>query len=190
MTPDPDLNGKTPTPDSSLDTTGEIQGASEEPDKPAASTPQKKAKGRSLLLYVIAMFSVALLLLFLSFFMQQRNHTVLMEGLSSSKVDAQTLQSLELENATLEERLDQAESQLSQQNSPEKASTAQDARASEWLLTMWFHYQNGDMAAAVNLLKEFQELGLSDHLSAAPPVPGTPSPLELYQKLNQLLLSQ
>lgn len=136
------------------------------------------------------MFSVSLLLLLLSFFMQQRNHIVLMDGLSSSKIDSQMLQALEAENETLEEKLAQAEAQLSQKDSFGKPPSAHEARASEWLLTLWFHYQSGDMTAAVDLLKEFQELGLSEHLPSTPAVPNTPSPLELYQNLNTLLLSQ
>lgn len=180
---DPEMHP--PGPSSREDSSEMAQAISEEERKEKALPPQKKSKSRSFLRYIIVMFSLALLLLLLSFFMQQRNHTALMEGLSSSKLDAQTLLDLEKENADLETKLEEAESQLSSKT----VSSAEESQANEWLLTMWYHYQNGNLAAATDLLEEFQALGLSDHLSSTPLIANTPSPLEIYQTLNRLLLS-
>lgn len=147
---------------------------SDPPAEPTAATgPGKRAvkgKSRPVLVYVTVMFAAAVLLLVLSFFMQQRNHDAIMKGLSSSQINAQSVVDLELENNKLDERIHELETQLATAATDEEKlqadlDTAQKSRqAMDWLLGIQQEYEDGDFVQALKLVAEFTATGLPEYL--------------------------
>ena len=93
--------------------------------------PEKPNKSRPVKVYLIALFCVALLLLLVSFVMQQRNHLAL-QDLNDSISNNQAVADLQLENQRLqyelEERKNQEEDLQSQVEEKDK-----QVQAMEWL---------------------------------------------------------
>lgn len=78
-------------------------------DKGSGETPPEKPnKSRPVKVYLIALFCVALLLLLVSFVMQQRNHLAL-QDLNDSISNNQAVADLQLENQRLQYELEEPE---------------------------------------------------------------------------------
>ena len=80
-------------------------------DKGSGETPPEKPnKSRPVKVYLIALFCVALLLLLVSFVMQQRNHSAL-QDLNDSISNNQAVADLQLENQRLQYDLEERKNQ-------------------------------------------------------------------------------
>ena len=125
-----------------------------------------KGKSRPVIVYVTVMFAAAVLLLLFSFLMQQRNHEAIMNGLTSSQINAQTVVNLELENNKLDERIQELESALAAKQTDtdtlqaDLASAQKSRQAMDWLLAIQDKYENRDHVTALKLVAEFTATGL------------------------------
>lgn len=153
--------------------TQEQQNSQNTATPPTHAEPGKRAvkgKSRPVIVYVTVMFAAAVLLLLLSFFMQQRNHEAIMNGLTSTQINAQTVVDLELENNKLDERIQELEAELATKQTNTDTlqtdlATAQKSRqAVDWLLAIQDKYENRDRVTALKLVAEFTATGLPEFL--------------------------
>lgn len=139
--------------------------------------------------YLMILFAAALALLLISFFMQQRNHEVLLE-LNDSMTQQQTsLQSsreqLQLQVSDLRDQLEAAETALEEsQSQAERAE--QEAQALEWLRQIQRAMSRSYWEAA-ELRDAFEATGLADKLPDRSQVEGKDSPKEDYAALCERL---
>ena len=111
--------------------------------------------------YLIALFCVALLLLLVSFVMQQRNHLAL-QDLNDSISNNQAVADLQLENQRLqyelEERKNQEEDLQSQVEEKDK-----QVQAMEWLRQIEAAVRSS-YSEAKTMIEAFEETGLEESL--------------------------
>lgn len=164
------------------------------PQETILRQPLRPHKTKSVVFYIIVMFSVALFLIILSFFMQQRNHEALLEGLSTSVSSVQNIVDLELEKNELEKARSALEAQLAEAKKTEETLTAaatraeDSVRALEYLMEARLLYFSGKHQQAKALLTVLQEKELFALLPTQSSIEGTPSPRERYDELVTLLL--
>jgi len=153
-----------------------------------APVPSKKAK--PVIFYIVIMFAVALFLIILSFLMQQRNHEVLLKGLSSSSLHVQNLVDLEMDKNKLEDTLTETLTELetvkADKKTQEEAATRQ-TQAMEYLMEVRLAYSAGKHSHARELLAEMQKQKLNEALPEASSLPDTKSPRTHYQELVDAL---
>lgn len=168
----------------------------EETSNNPASTTEPAAPGpkaKPVIFYIVLMFSVALFLIILSFFMQQRNHEVLLKGLSSSSLQVQNLVDLELNNNKLEEALTNTLTELETAKAETKrqeeaaASATRQTQAMEYLMEAQLSYSSGKHSRARELLAEMQKHKLEEALPEASSLPEHTSPRAHYQNLVDAL---
>lgn len=163
------------------------------PQETILQQPLPPQKTKSVVFYIIVMFSVALFLIILSFFMQQRNHEALLEGLSTSASSVQSIVDLELEKNELKKSHAALEAQLAEAKNTEKtltdaATRAEDSvRALEYLTEARLLYFSGKHKEAKAMLTSLQENELFALLPTKSSLEGTPSPRERYDELAALL---
>jgi hypothetical protein len=148
------------------------------------------SKSRPVLLYMGIMFSVALILLLLSFLMQQRNHEALMEGLTDLS-DLQSMVDLKMENQTLQESLAQSKLDLATLQAEYESMTAQKNTASaqttamEYLAEIQHAYDLDHRKTARALIAVFESTGLSESLPDTSAVEGGTSPAQVFLDIKE-----
>lgn len=152
-----------------------------------------KQKTRPVIFYISIMFIVALFLILLSFFMQQRNHEDLLKGLSSSAVDVQTLVDLEREKDALVEDLDKTKAELDAAQKEKAAleeqskQAARSTQAMERLMAACLAYESGKQQEARDALTALQQDKLFEALPAQSAIGAAHSPKQTYEELLALL---
>lgn len=129
------------------------------PDKP-------KSKSRPVKVYLTVLFCVALLLLLISFVMQQRNHLAL-QDLNDSISNTQEIADLQLENQRLQYELE-------------------DKQALEWLRQIEAATRTS-YTRARELVEAFEETGLESSLPTESVVEGADSPADTYRSIYAML---
>ena len=130
------------------------------------------------------MFCVALLLLLISFVMQQRNHLAL-QDLNQSISVSQDVADLQMENQKLQyelkEKEDQAGDLQTQLDEAEK-----QAQALEWLRQIEAAVRTS-YPEARTLVEEFEETGLESSLPTESVVEGATAPADAYRAIYAML---
>ena len=172
------------------------QGAPDQPSQAAApetpppsdsgNPPETKGKNRSrpVKVYLTVLFCAALLLLLISFVMQQRNHMAL-QDLNEAIEGSQEAATLQLENQRLQYDLEEAQAEkdkLAQQ----LEETEKQLEALEWLRQIESAVRTS-YTEAVDLVKSFEESGLPDSLPTTSTVEGTQSPADVYRSIYAML---
>lgn len=147
-------------------------------------TPKRLSKSRPVTVYLVVLFIVALLLLVMSFFMQQRSHQALAD-LNASMSASQDLATLQMDKQRLEFELQQTKDDLAQaQEALDKAE--QETQALEWLRQMEAAARTSysDLKA---LVEQFEETGLADFLPTESVVEGKDSPADAYRTIYAMI---
>ena len=181
------------TPEEEKNPKDAAQSPPEEPEaKPAAEAPQQmdppakdeKSRSRPVKVYLTVMFCVALLLLLISFVMQQRNHLAL-QDLNQSISVSQDVADLQMENQKLQYELKEKEdAQGDLQAQLDEAE--KQAQALEWLRQIEAAVRTS-YPDARELVEEFEETGLESSLPTKSVVEGKDSPAEAYRALYATL---
>lgn len=168
--------------------------------------PQKRS---SAMAYLAILFGTAFLLLFMSYFMQQRqNAEATSDALKQSASAAETLRLMQEENvslkaqaAGLEEQVKSLERELEDLHSLnaelDSARRTQNlnieamqrqADAMQWFWQIDDYYTRGYRTIAKQLIKQFEELGLHESLPSENTTPTNRfSPARRYQELRDAL---
>lgn len=163
----------------------------QQPDKAPSSNKERP----HLLSYLVILFSVAFLLLLLSYFMQQRrSDQQVIDGLQQNMSAMQTTQNvIERNKALLDENqaLRQRNDELKEQS--EQLTELQDQQqktilALDYLWRIEREYFQGRYASARDLIRQFEQMDLEPFL------PGTPlvdedyrTPIQQYKSIFNLL---
>ena len=175
--------GGTPTPDE-----GGAQG--DTPNKSISLSLTPRGSSRPVLLYMGIMFSVALILLLLSFLMQQRNHKDLMEGITDLR-DVQSIVDLRMENRTLQENLAKSKLDLAslqteyESMTAEKNTAAAQTTAMEYLSEIRHAYDLNYRKKARELIAAFESTGLIEALPDTSAVEGGKSPAQVFLDMKE-----
>ncbi len=173
--------------------------AAEEQPQAKAETEQHEPihlvgrKARPVIFYIIVMFAVALVLILLSFFMQQRNHEALIEGISGSALSVQTIVDLEMDKERLTEDLDKANETLSQvqkeneENKKKAEETARQVLALQYLMEARLLAQEGRKSEARKMLESLEGKDLVRALPTQEAAEGQTVPKTAYEDLKRAL---
>lgn len=145
--------------------------------------------------YVAVLFSVAFLLILWTFLMNQRSSREIRDEIRSGN---NTLQSTLQQNDTLEARVDELEMQLAAAEEDKKALDetvglqSNQLRALDWLLEIENAYNTGDLDAAKDNIRSFEETGTVEFLPKEPLRTGitgddAPSPAARYKAIVEEL---
>lgn len=154
------------------------------------STQEKEVippkKTRPVIFYIVLMFGVALFLIVLSFFMQQRNHEAIMKGLSTSAIHVQNIVDLEESLTALQSNL---ETVMTEKESleAELASARNGLLAMEYLYEAQIDHLSGRNKQAKSHLAALQKDNLYTFLPQTSTLEGQPSPLQHYHALVNAL---
>ena len=151
-----------------------------EPPRQEPARPAPPGKSRPVKVYLTVLFCAALLLLLVSFIMQQRNHLAL-QDLNEAIEDGQQVSQLQMENQRLKYELEEKaelEEQVAQQQ--------RQIEALEWLWQIEAAVRTS-YPEAIALIEAFEETGLEDSLPTTSSVEGVPSPAEAYRTLYATL---
>ena len=141
-------------------------------DKGSGETPPEKPnKSRPVKVYLIALFCVALLLLLVSFVMQQRNSISNNQAVADLQLENQRLQ------YELEERKNQEEDLQSQVEEKDK-----QVQAMEWLRQIEAAVRSS-YSEAKTMIEAFEETGLEESLPTESTVEGAESPADAYRTI-------
>ena len=154
------------------------------PDKPPEPPEKPKSKTRPVTVYLGVLFCVALLLLLISFVMQQRNHMVL-QDLNDSISQSQNVNELQLENQRLQYELKDKTDQETQLQAQLEAKD-KEAQALEWLRQIEAATRKS-YTAARELAEAFEKTGLRDSLPTQSVVEGADSPADTYENIHNML---
>ena len=158
----------------------------EKPD--SASAPSKGSM--SVFLYILILFSAALLLMCLSSLIHQRNNTEVLGELQNSVSVMQEVQNLQDKIITLQDARRDLETQLEQAQEAQSEAEAQTeaerktVEALERLYMMEAQYQEGRYRACQGSIEAFAASGLLEYLPKESPGGGVVSPLERYRQLQ------
>lgn len=156
---------------------------SEEP-KEAEVTAQQVKRARPVKVYLTVLFVAVLLLMVMSFFMQQRSHQAL-EDITDSMSERQTLVELQLKNQDLTFQTQNLQKELD--GLKEAAATQENrAKAVEWLRQIETA-SKVSLEEAKKLVEKFKETGLEKSLPTESVVEGASSPAEDYRNLYATL---
>ena len=155
--------------------------------------PPKFSNKRSkpVTVYLTVLFVVALLLLVMSFFMQQRSHQAL-EDLTSSMEESQTTATLQMENQRLQYELEQAQNTITQMEESQTeletqaADLEKQSQALDWLRLIEEAVRTSYNQAR-ELVDQFEESGLVDYLPAESVLEGAASPADVYKNIYAML---
>lgn len=148
-------------------------------------------KSKPVTVYLAVLFVVALLLLVMSFFMQQRSHQAL-EDLTTSMEANQDAATLQMDNQRLQYELEQAQDALKQMEEDQKAlenkssDLEKRAQALEWLRLIE-EATRTSYGQAKGLVEEFEKSELVDYLPAESVVEGAKSPADTYKDIYAML---
>lgn len=169
---------KTPAQPAGPEETGETT------ETPAPKNGKPKSKSRPVTVYLSVLFCVALLLLAVSFVMQQRNHMAL-QDLNESLAQTQGITELKLENQRLQYELeDQKETDT--QLKAQLEETEKQVKALEWLRQIEAATRRS-FSAAQELAEAFEATGLKDSLPTESVVEGADSPADTYESIYNML---
>ena len=148
--------------------------------------PPKFSNKRSkpVTVYLTVLFVVALLLLVMSFFMQQRSHQAL-EDLTTSMEESQTAATLQMDNQRLQYELEQAQNTIGQLEQTQ-ADLEKQAQALEWLRLIEEAVRTS-YGEAKELVDQFEESELTDYLPTESVVEGAKSPADTYKDIYAML---
>ena len=161
------------TPEEEKNETDAVQTPPEEPKQAANPEPpqqmdpppkDEKSRSRPVKVYLTVMFCVALLLLMISFVMQQRNHLALQDLNQSISVSQDVAEDLQAQ-------LEKAEKQ---------------AQALEWLRRIEAAVRTS-YPEARTLVEEFEKTGLESSLPTESVVEGGTAPAEAYRSIYAML---
>ena len=148
-------------------------------------------KSKPVTVYLAVLFVVALLLLVMSFFMQQRSHQAL-EDLTSSMEESQDAATLQMDNQRLQYELEQAQGTISrmeetQEELESKAADAEkQAQALEWLRLIQEAVRTS-YSEAKDLVEQFEKSELTDYLPTESVVEGAKAPADVYKNIYAML---
>lgn len=181
------------TPEEEKNGTDAVQTPPEEPKQAANPEPpqqmdpppkDEKSRSRPVKVYLTVMFCVALLLLLISFVMQQRNHLAL-QDLNQSIVASQNVADLQMENQKLQYELKEKEDQAGDLQTKLDEAEKQ-AQALEWLRQIEDAVRNS-YPEARTLVEEFEETGLESSLPTESVVEGGTAPADAYRAIYAML---
>ena len=152
-----------------------------EKNQPAGSS---KSRSRPVKVYLTVLFCVALLLLLISFVMQQRNHMAL-QNLNEAIEGSQEAATLQLENQRLQYDLEETQGEK-ERLEKQLEETEKQLEALEWLRQIESAVRTS-YTDAVDLVKEFEESGLTENLPTTSPVEGGQSPADAYRAIYAML---
>ncbi|MBQ3557279.1 MAG: hypothetical protein IJA11_05750 [Oscillospiraceae bacterium] len=159
---------------------------SAETQTPEQQPARRKTNRPALFAYMVALFSVAFLLLLMSYFMQQRRNDqqLIEEGLQKNASALQITQSVQKQNETLRQQVADLEAELAAQaEQQEKVTLAMD-----WLWRIQREFFQRRYNSARQMIEAFEESGLKPFLSAEPLAdPEYRSPLEQYEAIYDSL---
>ncbi|MBR5792287.1 MAG: hypothetical protein IKY34_04175 [Ruminiclostridium sp.] len=141
-------------------------------------------KSKPVTVYLSVLFVVALLLLVMSFFMQQRSHQAL-EDLTTSMEESQTTATLQMDNQRLQYELEQAQNTIGQLEQTQ-ADLEKQAQALEWLRLIEEAVRSS-YGEATELVDQFEESELADYLPTESVVEGAKSPADTYKDIYAML---
>ena len=141
-------------------------------------------KSKPVTVYLSVLFVVALLLLVMSFFMQQRSHQAL-EDLTTSMEESQTTATLQMDNQRLQYELEQAQNTIGQLEQTQDDLEKQ-AQALEWLRLIEEAVRSSS-GEATELVDQFEESELADYLPTESVVEGAKSPADTYKDIYAML---
>ena len=141
-------------------------------------------KSKPVTVYLSVLFVVALLLLVMSFFMQQRSHQAL-EDLTTSMEESQTTATLQMDNQRLQYELEQAQNTIGQLEEAQD-DLEQQAQALEWLRLIEEAVRSS-YGEATELVDQFEESELTDYLPTESVVEGKESPSDTYKNIYAML---
>lgn len=160
---------------------------SQEEETKTPSQPEKtagpKSKSRPVTIYLSVLFCVALLLLLISFVMQQRNHIAL-QDLNESITQTQDVADLQLENQRLKYELEAKANLEKQVEEKDK-----EAQALEWLRQIEGAIRRS-YTTARELAEAFEATGLQESLPTESVVEGADSPAETYESIHNMLFKE
>lgn len=166
-----------------------------DPNKPPVPGEEKptteRERMKKVYTYVAVLFCVAFLLILWTFLMNQRSSREIRDEIRSGN---NTLQSTLEQNDTLEARVDELEAQLANSEEDKKALDetvglqSNQLRALDWLLEIENAYNTGDLDAAKDNIRSFEETGTVEFLPKGPLRTGitgddAPSPAARYQSI-------
>ena len=155
--------------------------------------PPKVSNKRSkpVTVYLSVLFVVALLLLVMSFFMQQRSHQAL-EDLTTSMEESQTAATLQMDNQRLQYELEQAQASMDQMKEEQTAlegkaaDLEKQAQALEWLRLIEEAVRTS-YSQAKELVDQFEKSELTEYLPTESVVEGVKSPADTYKDIYAML---
>ena len=162
------------------------------PPVPGEDTPTpERERMKKVYTYVAILFTVAFLLILWTFLMNQRSSQAIRDEIKSGN---HALQSTLEENDSLEARVKELEAQLAEAEEDKKALDetvgvqSNQLRALDWLLEIENAYNTGDLDAAKDNIRSFEETGTAEFLPKEPLRTGitgddAPSPAARYQSI-------
>ena len=166
-----------------------------DPNKPPVPGEEKptteRERMKKVYTYVAVLFVVAFLLILWTFLMNQRSNREMLDEIKSGN---NALQSTLEQNDTLEARVNELEAQLAAAEENAKALDetvglqSNQLRALDWLLEIEQAYASGDLNAARDNIRMFEETAASGDLPQEPlrtAITGddAPSPAARYQSI-------
>lgn len=160
-----------------LETTENQEKNNQEKNNQPGDGIQKKKHTNSVFTYIAILFAVALFLLLLSYFMQQRNTAQMIEGLQSSATAMENIEILQQRNIELEKQVDTLTEQRNEYETQVETLSAQVAEKDEgweetkrqvsaleqfWQLVQ--AYENGAYQTCRNIIDQMNESGLVPYL--------------------------
>ena len=166
-----------------------------DPNKESAPKEEKptteRERMKKVYTYVAVLFCVAFLLILWTFLMNQRSSQAIRDEIKSGN---HALQSTLEENDSLEARIKELEAQLAEAEDDKNALSeaverkSEQLRALDWLLEIENAYNTGDLDAAKDNIRSFEETGTVEFLPKEPlrtAITGddAPSPAARYQSI-------
>lgn len=170
-----------------------------DPNKPPVPGEEKptteRERMKKVYTYVAVLFCVAFLLILWTFLMNQRSSQAIRDEIKSGN---HALQSTLEENDSLEARVKELEAQLAEAEEDKKALDetvgvqSNQLRALDWLLEIENAYNTGDLDAAKDNIRSFEETGTVEFLPKEPLRTGitgddAPSPAARYKAIVEEL---
>ena len=154
-------------------------------------------KKPSVLLYLAILFAAAFLLMALSYFMQRRASDETIQGLKESVSAMQSVETLQRDNAALEEEVAtltaqvsdlQTQAALNTEGTALQAQAQQQLQAMDWFWRIQREVSRNNYSTARTLVESFQSTGLDNALPTDHPAdPDGPSAAEQYQEILDVL---
>lgn len=172
-----------------------VHEAPKDPNKASAPKEEKptteRERMKKVYTYVAILFCVAFLLILWTFLMNQRSSQAIRDEIKSGN---SALQSTLEENDTLEARVKELEAQLAEAEEDKDSLNetvehkSEQLRALDWLLEIENAYNTGDLDAAKDNIRSFEETGTVEFLPKEPLRTGitgddAPSPAARYQSI-------